>query len=148
VGTWFLPQENGRDPRCHPSVCSVVDLLVAGNPAELLVDLEPEIGLRTDNMKNIRLRLYLSRPTPQAEQTAANLRELCAQRGRACDIEIIDVFADPDRAESDRVIATPTLVRVAPPPVRRIIGDLTDKYRTLAALGLRESDDVQGLGAS
>lgn len=52
------------------------------------------------------------------------------------ELEIVDVLKDPARAVRDGVLATPTLVRVAPPPPARIIGDYTDRIRVLAALEL------------
>ena len=64
-----------------------------------------------------------------------NLKALCEEHfsGRY-HLEVIDVEEDPQSAEDQHILATPTLVREAPPPVRRIIGDLSDTPRLLAAL--------------
>jgi len=56
------------------------------------------------------------------------------------DIEVVDVLTSPERAESEKVIATPTVLRLSPAPARRVIGDLADYHMAAAALGLRSSD--------
>jgi circadian clock protein KaiB len=56
--------------------------------------------------------------------------------GLPIQVEVIDVTADPDLAESERILATPTLVRESPPPRRRVIGDLSDTALAVAALDL------------
>ena len=53
-----------------------------------------------------------------------------------CSLEVIDVINNPELAEKAKILATPTLVKVAPEPVRKIIGDLSDKEMVLSALGL------------
>ena len=65
------------------------------------------------------------------------LRQICARwfDGK-CQITIIDVLEQPDEAERNHVLATPTLIKVHPPPVQRIIGDLSDLEKVRANLGL------------
>ena len=83
----------------------------------------------------IQLRLYVAGDSPRARHAIASLRRLDGTHlaGRYA-LEVVDVLAEPERAEADRVLATPTLLRVAPPPSRRILGDLGDVDRLLAAL--------------
>ena len=65
----------------------------------------------------------------------ANLRHVCEHDlGGDCSLEIIDVLEQPARAEEAKVLATPTLIKLLPPPLRRIIGDLSDKDRLLVGL--------------
>jgi len=66
-----------------------------------------------------------------------NLRSLCKRRlkGR-CTIEVIDLLAHPERAQADQIVAIPTLVRLGPPPMRTVIGNLSDPERVLAGLHL------------
>lgn len=87
------------------------------------------------------LRLFVTGRTPKSERAIANLQHLCEEQltGRYR-IEIIDVLERPDLAEKERIMATPTLIKELPPPIRRIIGDLTDTERVLLGLDLRPID--------
>ncbi len=77
--------------------------------------------------------LYLSGPLQAASATMAALEEL-RQLGFVFELEIIDITIDPARAETDRVIATPTLAKLSPHPIRRVMGDLADVSRLLQLL--------------
>lgn len=81
------------------------------------------------------LRLYVAGTSMKAVAAITNLRAVCDTHlaGRY-DLEIIDIMENPDAAERDRVVALPTLVRRAPLPVRKIIGDLSDENRVITAL--------------
>jgi circadian clock protein KaiB len=70
----------------------------------------------------------------RAERTLAALCE--AHLAGRYELEVIDVFEHPERAEEERIFATPTLVRASPPPVRRLVGDLSDREKVLAYLDL------------
>ncbi len=71
------------------------------------------------------LRLYITGATPASSRAVARVRQACEETipGRY-DLEVIDIYQRPARARDDQIIATPTLVRVLPAPVRRFIGDL------------------------
>lgn len=76
--------------------------------------------------------------SPRAEQAIANLKRICEEDLHGdYELEIIDVLAQPHLAEKDRVLATPTLVKQLPPPLRRVIGDLSDKEKVLLGLEVR-----------
>ena len=82
-------------------------------------------------------RLYVTGHTPRAERAIANLRRLCADVLRnGCDVEVVDVLEQPELAEAERILATPTLIKDFPPPTRRIIGDLSDAERVRRELGI------------
>jgi circadian clock protein KaiB len=83
------------------------------------------------------LRLYVAGHTPKSLAAFANLKEICEThlRGRYR-IEIIDLLANPELARADQIVAIPTLVRRLPPPLRRIIGDLSNKRRALVGMEL------------
>jgi len=91
-------------------------------------------------MTHFVLKLYITGQSPRSEQAIANLRRLCEREleGR-CELSIIDVLERPQLAEAEKVLATPTLVKEMPPPTRRIVGDLSDVDKVLAALGLEAS---------
>lgn len=89
-------------------------------------------------MSEYRLKLYVIGQTPRAERAIANLRELCEREfdGRSYEVEVIDILENPQIAEQEKIIATPMLVMFLPPPMRRVIGDLSDSDKVLAGLGL------------
>jgi circadian clock protein KaiB len=86
----------------------------------------------------LELRLYVAGQTPRSLAAFANLTRLCEEHldGRYR-IEVIDLLEDPRLAEGDQIIAVPTLVRRLPPPMKKVIGDLSNSERTLVGLDLR-----------
>ena len=75
-----------------------------------------------------RFKLYIAGDTPLSERAVSSLRGLLEDELKdQYFLEIIDVIKDPEAAESDRIFATPTMVKTHPPPVIRIIGDLSNK---------------------
>lgn len=84
------------------------------------------------------LKLYVSGKSTRAEAAIANLRHLCENELRGqYELEIIDVLERPDLAEDARILATPTLIKQLPPPLRRVIGDLSDKEKLLLGLEVK-----------
>jgi len=84
-----------------------------------------------------QFRLYVAGDTQNSAQAVANLTALC--RARLPDrhhIEVVDVFREPKRALADGILMTPTLVKLSPSPVRRIVGTLSQTQPVLVALGL------------
>lgn len=81
------------------------------------------------------LRLYVTGQTPRTEKAIANLRRICQEdlHGKY-DLQIIDVLKNPQLAEDEKILATPTLIKRLPPPLRRVIGDLSDKEKVLLGL--------------
>jgi circadian clock protein KaiB len=82
-------------------------------------------------------RLYVSGMTPRSRQAIDNIRQLCAEHlaGRY-DLEIVDIYQQPDLAKDAQVIAAPTLVKKLPLPLRKIIGDMGDPGRMMVVLGI------------
>lgn len=91
-------------------------------------------------MTEYSFRLYVAGQTERSEAAVANLRLLCESTvpGRY-ELEVVDAAERPDAAAEERILATPTVVRLAPLPQRRVIGDLSDHGRTAAALGLPDT---------
>ena len=88
-----------------------------------------------------RVKLYVTGRTPTADRLIASVRKMFEKNcGGKYELEVIDVFEQPDLAYDDLVLATPTLIKALPPPVRRIVGDLSDKKRVLAPLELVETE--------
>ncbi len=85
------------------------------------------------------MRLYVAGMTPRAVAAFANLKKLCETHlADRYEIEIIDLLQQPQLAAGDQIIAVPTLVRRLPPPMKKIIGDLSNEERVLVGLDLRQ----------
>lgn len=85
------------------------------------------------------LRLYISGLTPRSTDALATIRAVCDEhlKGRF-QLEVIDLYQHPERAETDEIIATPTLIKQLPSPLRRLVGDLSDVERVLVGLNVRK----------
>ena len=103
-------------------------------------------------MDRYQFTLFVAGRSSRSLQAIANLRRIGEERLRGrYELAIVDVTAEPERAESARVLTTPTVVRDAPGPPRRVTGDLSDLERVLFALDLTDAagplgPDPAGLG--
>lgn len=89
-------------------------------------------------MRKYILRLYITGRTTHSDTAIGNLRRICEQDLQAeYELEVIDVLERPQLAEDEKILATPTLVRELPPPIRRIVGDLSDREKVLLGLDVR-----------
>jgi len=83
------------------------------------------------------LRLYVSGSTPQSLRAVSRIKKVCEDHLKGCyQLEVVDVYKDPRLSEADDVIAAPTLIRISPLPVRRLVGDMSDTSRVLNRLDL------------
>jgi circadian clock protein KaiB len=83
--------------------------------------------------------LFVAGSTPRATAAVENLRRICEQELHGqYELEVIDVMLHPELAEQEKVLATPTLIKQLPPPLRRVIGDLSDSEQVLLGLELRQ----------
>lgn len=84
-----------------------------------------------------RLWLYIAGSTPRSTAAILNIMRICKEylEGRY-QLQIVDVFLKPQAARDEQIIATPTLIRKFPEPKRVLVGDLSDKARVLAGLGI------------
>jgi circadian clock protein KaiB len=85
------------------------------------------------------LKLYVAGQSPKSVNAIANLKKICEEnlQGRY-ELEVIDLYQQPQLAQGEQVIALPTLIRKLPPPLRRIIGDMSDTERVLVGLDIRK----------
>ncbi|HET7490089.1 MAG TPA: circadian clock KaiB family protein [Acidimicrobiales bacterium] len=83
------------------------------------------------------LRLYVAGQTPRSLTAFANLKRICEEHlaGRY-EIDVVDLLENPQLARGDEILAIPTLVRRLPPPITKIIGDLSDTDKVLVGLQL------------
>jgi circadian clock protein KaiB len=98
---------------------------------------EESIGVPPDN-EVWMLRLYVAGQTSRSIAAFANLKKICEEHlaGRYR-IEVVDLLEHPRLAKGDQILAIPTLVRRLPPPVKKIIGDLSNTERVLVGLDVR-----------
>jgi circadian clock protein KaiB len=83
------------------------------------------------------LRLFITGTTPRSVRAIANLRRVCDEHLKgAYNLEVVDLYQDPEAAKKYQIIAAPTLVRILPLPLRKIIGDLANDEKVLAGLDL------------
>jgi circadian clock protein KaiB len=84
------------------------------------------------------LKLYVTGETPNSARAIRNLEALLKEGilKKAYKLKIIDVLKHPQLAESEKILATPTLTKMLPPPLRRIIGDLSNREKVLLGLDL------------
>jgi circadian clock protein KaiB len=83
------------------------------------------------------LKLYVAGNTPSSVRALKTLNNILEQEFQGVyALKVIDVLKNPQLAEEDKILATPTLAKILPPPVRRIIGDLSDREKVLIGLDL------------
>ncbi len=86
------------------------------------------------------IKLYITGQTPRSLRAIENLRRICdTELDDQYELVVIDVLERPQLAEDEKILATPTVVKELPPPIRRIIGDLSDTERVLLGLDLWSS---------
>jgi circadian clock protein KaiB len=91
------------------------------------------------NQETWELRLYVAGKTEKSITAFANLKNYCEEHLKGLySIEVVDLIENPQLAEGDQILAIPTLVRKVPLPIRKIIGDLSDKERVLVGLDIRK----------
>jgi hypothetical protein len=89
-----------------------------------------------------RLRLFVAGSSARSLRTIHDLRQICHHAlGGAVDLEVVDIYQQPDLAERDRVVAAPTLLRLSPSPIRRLVGDLSDEKRVLSMIIQSDEDE-------
>lgn len=90
------------------------------------------------------LTLYVAGMRPRSQRAIDNIRRLCDEHlaGRY-ELQIIDIYQQPALAEGSQIVAAPTLVKKLPPPLRQIIGDMSDDGRVLVALGVKVPENQE-----
>jgi circadian clock protein KaiB len=84
------------------------------------------------------LRLFVTGMTPRSTDAIAKLKTICeGQLEGRYDLEVIDIYQQPELARQEQIIAVPTLIKELPLPLRRLVGDLSDRERVLVGLGLK-----------
>ncbi len=89
-------------------------------------------------MDKYLLKLYVTGQTPTSMRAIANIQRICEEELRGqYEMVVIDVLERPQLAEDEKILATPTLIKKLPPPLRRVIGDMSDTEKVLLGLDLQ-----------
>jgi len=109
------------------------------NGTEIKSTEEFEQSLQDAANEKYLLRLYVTGITPRSTQAIQNIKKICEEnlKGRY-ELEIIDIYQQPALAKDEQIIAAPTLIKKLPLPLRKLIGDMSDKERILLGLDLRK----------
>src|SRR5690349_23693965 len=96
-------------------------------------DLPPEWGASAPaeaGEETFLLRLFVTGMTPRSTDAIARIKAICEEYlGGRYELEVIDIYQQPEAARGEQIVATPTLIKKLPPPLRRLVGDLSDKQR-------------------
>ena len=98
-----------------------------------------EEALQKQDTRNYVLRLYIIGSSPRSQRAVENVKKICEEylKGRY-ELEVIDIYQKKTLSKYEQIIAAPTLIKKLPLPLRRLIGDMSDKDRILLGLDLRE----------
>jgi circadian clock protein KaiB len=105
--------------------------------AKTSTDKFEKAAAKQDRAKYV-LRLYVTGMTPKSTQAIANVEKLCKEHlaGRY-ELKVIDIYQQPKLVQGEQIIATPTLIKKLPLPLRRLIGDMSDSERFLVGIDLK-----------
>jgi circadian clock protein KaiB len=108
-----------------------------GGKPEKSTTREFEEALKNDQRKFV-LRLFITGLTPRSREAIEEVRKLCEEylKGRY-ELEIIDIYKEPTTVKEDQIFAAPTLVRLLPRPIRKVVGDMTKKEKLLSGLDIQ-----------
>lgn len=96
-----------------------------------------EILMTNNDKEQYILRLYIAGNTTKTKRTIQNLKRICDDKlKQGYELEIIDIQKHPEYAKKENIIATPTLIKQLPLPIRNLIGDMSDKEKVLVGLEL------------
>jgi circadian clock protein KaiB len=99
-------------------------------------------GKKKNEQKYI-LKLYVAGMTPRSANAIAKIKDICEEYLKArYELEIIDIFQNPVLARGEQIIAAPTLIKKLPLPLRRLIGDMSNRQKVLLGLDLRQKETI------
>ena len=101
-----------------------------------------EKKIQTSNKEKYVLRLYVTGMTPRSINAIENIKKICEEnlRGRY-ELEVIDIYQQPEYAKKEQILAAPTLIKKLPLPLRKFIGDMSDKEKILIGLNVLPKQD-------
>lgn len=117
------------------------DAVMLLNPDDLSATLKE--AARAPGGERYILRLYVAGLTARSSRAVSNLKDICDKylEGRY-DLDVIDIYQQPALTRGEQIVAAPTLIKQLPLPIRRIIGDMSDRERVLVGLDLVRASDA------
>lgn len=107
----------------------------SNNPEDSINEFKEGVKAQTEQV--YVLKLYVSGMTPRSLKAIENIKKIVDETLKGhYELEIIDIYQHPELARSDQIIAAPTLIKKLPLPIRKIIGDMSDKERVIVGLNL------------
>lgn len=104
---------------------------------------EFEQALQDIKGKHYTLRLYIAGTSPQSMRAIAHVKQICEENLKGhYELQVIDLYQQPQLAQGEQILAAPTLIKKLPLPLRRIIGDMSSAERVLVGLDLRKRPPV------
>ncbi|HMA61233.1 MAG TPA: circadian clock protein KaiB [bacterium] len=98
---------------------------------------EYEEMIENSKQEEYILKLYVSGMTPKSRKAVSNVKEICETHLKGSyTLKVIDLYQNPKLAKGEQIVAMPTLIKKLPPPLRKIIGDMSDKDKLLVGLDL------------
>jgi circadian clock protein KaiB len=106
-----------------------------------------EEAIKANPLKRARyiLRLYVTGSTGRSLRAVYNLKKICEEHLPDYDLEVIDIYKDPEAAREAQIVAAPTLVKKLPQPIRRFVGDLSNTQKILVGLDIYKRQDFKEL---
>ena len=100
-------------------------------------ELEPSVS--RSRQRKYLLRLYVSGSTGKSTKAVENIKKVCEEHLKNCyDLEVIDIYQQPQLARGEQIVAVPTLIKRLPLPLRRLVGDMSNQEKVLMGLDLRK----------
>lgn len=107
---------------------------------------ELNMAISSLNKESYVLCLYITGSTSRSELAIKNLKKICEEYLEGgYDLEVIDLYQKPSLAKDNQIIAAPTLIKKSPLPLRRVIGDMSDKKKVLLGLDFKEKKEKYDL---
>ena len=99
-----------------------------------------EAAINAEAVRHVEyiLRLYVTGGSPRSLKAIYNLKRFCEEHLHDYDLEVIDIYKHPNAARDAQIIAVPTLIKELPAPLRRFVGDLSDKQKLLIGLNIHK----------
>jgi circadian clock protein KaiB len=105
---------------------------------------EVEAALKERDHSLYVLQLFISGLTPKSQRAIENLKTICEEHLKdRYKLEVIDIFQQPELAKNRQIIATPTLIKELPPPLRKFIGDISQREKILVGLELKPKENPE-----
>ena len=102
-----------------------------------------EQALHSPEAKRYILRLYVAGTSPKSVRAIANVKKICEENLQGhYELQVIDLYQQPQLAQGEQILAAPTLIKKLPLPLRRIIGDMSSAERVLVGLDLRKTPSI------